>query len=279
VRDQKVLDAGCGFGIMTTLMALMGAREVHGLDCHAGMIETFRTYLDILPWRLPVYPQQGDVASLPYADASFDVVVSHEAISHYPDVPAFLSEAYRVLRPGGALLLSDSNNALNARVRRETYAIWHAFEEGPAGAHVHGHTIEKPFVEQRAQLIGEAFPELEPAQVVALARHTSGLAGEALSEAVRRYQSTGVLPEHPYREGQCPIDPVQGYYIEYLFDPYALARDLQALGFDTRLRAYLGGARGGPLAVANAALTWAPLTPLILPLAKSFRLLATKRGA
>jgi len=278
IRGRRVLDAGCGFGIMATLTALLGAGEVYGLDCHEGMIDTFETYLRILPFSLPVYPAVGDVAAMPYSDASFDVVLSHEAISHYADVEGFVREAYRVLRPGGALVISDSNNALNPRVVRETWEIWEAFEEGPAGVQVHGHRVERPFVEQRAALIGRDFPDLSSEEVALLARHTSGLWGEGLRQAVQEYLRTKQLPPHRYQRGTCPVDPVQGYYIERLFDPYDLARDLEKQGFRVRLWAYLGGARGGLLALANAVLTWRPFTPFVLRFARAFRLLALKDG-
>jgi len=241
------------------------------------MINTFETYLGILPWKLPVRPKVGDVGDMPYADQSFDLIVSHEAISHYPDVSAFIAESHRVLRPGGALLLSDSNNALNRKVRQETQEIWDAFETGPAGVRVHGHTIAEPFVDQRAGIISETFPDLAGATARQLAEHTSGLAGDAILEAVRAYQSTGQLPQHVFGPGQCPVDPVQGYYIEYLFNPIDLAQELRNAGFEPRLRAYLGGARGGLLAIANHILTWEPLTPIVLPFSQAFQILAVKR--
>jgi ubiquinone/menaquinone biosynthesis C-methylase UbiE len=278
VAGQRVLDAGCGFGFMALLLALMDAREVHGLDSHQGMIDTFRTYLDVLPYTLPIYPRQGSVSAMPYADESFDLVLSHEAISHYLDVDGFMREAYRVLRPGGALIISDSNNALNQHIVQMTWEIWWAFEQGPATDNLHGHKIESPFVEQRALIIGRDFPQLDPKEVASLARHTSGLWGAGLHQAVEGYLHTGDLPSHLYHEGQCPVDPVQGYYIESLFNPYALKRQLDALGFNTQVYAYLGGARGGLLAVANDVLTWHPLTPLIMPWAGSFRLIATKKA-
>jgi hypothetical protein len=165
-------------------------------------------------------------------------------------------------------------------VRQETWEIWRAFEEGPPGIHVHGHTVEDPFREQRARIIGELVAEeshpLGPAQIERLAQNTSGLAGQALRAAVRAYAQGGEMPGRVYEEGTCPVDPVQGYYIEYLFDPIELAEQLQSAGFQTRLRAYFGGARGGLLSVANEMLTWELLTPLALRLARAFRIVAVK---
>ncbi len=50
---------------------------------------------------------QGDACRLPFADASFDVVINVEASHCYPDFGAFLAEVARVLRPGGCFLYAD----------------------------------------------------------------------------------------------------------------------------------------------------------------------------
>jgi SAM-dependent methyltransferase len=49
----------------------------------------------------------GDVASLPFADASFDAVVSTFSLHHWPDPAKGLEEIYRVLRPGGVARIYD----------------------------------------------------------------------------------------------------------------------------------------------------------------------------
>jgi SAM-dependent methyltransferase len=51
--------------------------------------------------------QQGDVARLPFADASFDMVVTRFSAHHWNDVAGALAEAWRVLRPNGTLLVID----------------------------------------------------------------------------------------------------------------------------------------------------------------------------
>jgi SAM-dependent methyltransferase len=53
---------------------------------------------------------RGDAPAeaLPFPDASFDTVICRIAPHHFPDVPRFLAESFRVLRPGGALVLCDT---------------------------------------------------------------------------------------------------------------------------------------------------------------------------
>ncbi|WP_343709669.1 class I SAM-dependent methyltransferase [Mycobacterium sp.] len=50
---------------------------------------------------------EGNAQALPFTDASFDALVNVEASHLYPDVPKFLSEVARVLRPGGHFLYTD----------------------------------------------------------------------------------------------------------------------------------------------------------------------------
>jgi SAM-dependent methyltransferase len=51
--------------------------------------------------------EAGDACGMPFEDASFDVVLALECVFHFPSRNRFLSEARRVLRPGGRLSLSD----------------------------------------------------------------------------------------------------------------------------------------------------------------------------
>ncbi|TXK72394.1 class I SAM-dependent methyltransferase [Paenibacillus sp. N3.4] len=50
----------------------------------------------------------GDAERLPFEDASFDLVTCRIAAHHFPNLPAFVSEAFRVTKPGGKLLLIDN---------------------------------------------------------------------------------------------------------------------------------------------------------------------------
>jgi SAM-dependent methyltransferase len=93
LRDKVVLDLGCGDASAFAMPDYAGAR-LYGLDINATDIAAARAR----------YPQWAFVVAaaerMPYAEASFDVIVSRVALP-YTDIPAVLKEIYRVLKPGG----------------------------------------------------------------------------------------------------------------------------------------------------------------------------------
>ena len=113
-RGLKVLEAGSGFGLGLVAIASLGAAEANGLEIVPWQVEHALRIREVLPpeVRNRVQPVAGDVAALPYASDTLDVVLSLEAISHYLEYRPFLDEAHRVLRRGGVLVVSDGNNGL-----------------------------------------------------------------------------------------------------------------------------------------------------------------------
>jgi SAM-dependent methyltransferase/ADP-ribose pyrophosphatase YjhB (NUDIX family) len=97
----RVLDAGCGAGVPVTQRLLAGGRRVVGLDFSAAQLALAHDLVSAAS------AAQGDLAHLPFAEASFDAVVSFYAIIHVPraDHPTVFAEVWRVLRPGGLALL------------------------------------------------------------------------------------------------------------------------------------------------------------------------------
>lgn len=96
----NVLDAGCGTG--GTLKAI--AREfpnanLHGLDISGQACDFTHT-------KTGAAVSEGSVASLPYAEKSFDVLVSCDVLEYPMNVNAAVAEAYRVLRPGGICMIN-----------------------------------------------------------------------------------------------------------------------------------------------------------------------------
>jgi SAM-dependent methyltransferase len=95
---RPILDVGSGFGEF--------GRAFFEEQCDVGL-DISRRDLDICVSET-VYRNlvQGDARRLPFGDASFGSIMSVSVLEHIPDVRPFFAEAYRVLRPGGALVFS-----------------------------------------------------------------------------------------------------------------------------------------------------------------------------
>lgn len=116
------LDVGCGTGVLAARLAAAGY-QMTGVDPSHGMLEVLRR-------RFPeVQPVQASGATLPFADSSFDLVLTVAALHHIADpgaVRTTLGEMVRVLRPGGRIVVWDHNprnpywRLLMARVPQDT---------------------------------------------------------------------------------------------------------------------------------------------------------------
>jgi len=105
VAGRTVLDAACGAGYGSAILAEAGATRVVGVDLDPAAVA------GRAPGRNVEYVV-GDVRKLPLEDDAFDVVVSFETIEHIQEGDAALREFHRVLRPGGVLLLSSPNRGV-----------------------------------------------------------------------------------------------------------------------------------------------------------------------
>jgi SAM-dependent methyltransferase len=98
----RVLDVGCGTGRSRSIYRQRAARY-SGLDLSLGALRLARRREADAEWL------QADALRLPFRDASHDVVAFSSVLHHVPDRRAALSEALRVLRPGGWAFAFDPN--------------------------------------------------------------------------------------------------------------------------------------------------------------------------
>jgi O-antigen biosynthesis protein len=98
-----VLDAGCGTGYGSAILAAGGAARTYAVDIDEACVE--RVLADVPG----VEASRADVRELPSDDDSFDLVVCFEVIEHMEQRDAAIREFARVLRPGGTLLISSPN--------------------------------------------------------------------------------------------------------------------------------------------------------------------------
>jgi len=114
VPGERVLDVGCGSGVLTRTLARQvapGGRAV-GLDTSSAMLKVARELADEAGLGGLVEFQVGDCRQLPFPDASFDAVVAATTLCHVPDPGRALAEMVRVTRPGGRVGVFDLDGDL-----------------------------------------------------------------------------------------------------------------------------------------------------------------------
>lgn len=115
-EGDKVLDAGCGFGVLSRAVhgkierrALSGV-EQHAFDISPDMLSAFRqmereTGLDGIDLR------QLDVMDLPYEDASFDLILTSAMLEHVPEIEGALASLKRCLKSDGRMFIFMSRKS------------------------------------------------------------------------------------------------------------------------------------------------------------------------
>jgi len=115
----SVLDVGSGLGVLAFELAANLAVHVEGVDVdpafvgHAGTVLERLDQEDLFADGATVHFRQGDISALPFADGSFDLAFTREVLQFIPDPVRALGEVFRVLRPGGALCVGDTDDQLH----------------------------------------------------------------------------------------------------------------------------------------------------------------------
>ena len=105
--SDQVLDAGCGIGGSTIWMAKQHGNRVTGITISAKQAEYARQHAGRHGVAERVTFEVADFCATPFADQSFDVVWALESSCHALNKGDFLREAWRLLRPGGRIVVCD----------------------------------------------------------------------------------------------------------------------------------------------------------------------------
>jgi SAM-dependent methyltransferase len=176
---ETVLDLGCGGGFDSFLAAKAVGPEgrVIGVDMTPEMVSKARENAEKMKVTNVSF-RLGEIEHLPVADASVDVLLSNCVINLSPDKPQIWREAYRVLRPGGRLAISDvvATAELPERLREQASLL-----TGCVSGAEHVETLDTQLTEigfenidirirpKSRELIGEWFPNSGAEQYVASA--------------------------------------------------------------------------------------------------------------
>ncbi len=106
--ESKVLDIGCGTGRHSLCVRDRSGAEAYGIDYSAGMLSKANA-------KCPGTWFRGDACSLPVPGGTFDRAMLILMLQHVDDEPLAISEARRILKPGGALLIATVSHS---RIRR-----------------------------------------------------------------------------------------------------------------------------------------------------------------
>lgn len=280
-RNKRVLDVGCGFGWQAFVISLLDNRnKVIGVDVLPSMIEGMTECVETMHQKgvtFNVAPMCGDICNLDLEDNSFDAIYSIEAIEHVHDMTQMLEKCFKLLRPGGNLILVNDQNMLNRKGRIDTVNMWKEREnswkwsEYLRSIRPIEHKDARPFAVMREEIVRAANPNLEPRIVQTIVDATAGLLKPEIETIARTYQMGMPLPLGS--DYDWCRNPITGEYAERLFDPFALLKKLQHAGFrKTKVRHFF---RRFPLNLANAIQFW-PLNYLLFNVRPHFILYGEK---
>ena len=279
MREGRILDVGCGFGWQAVALSILAHARVVANDIRPLMTSTVDRRVAALRDRgapVAIEALTGDICDLDLPDASFDAIVCNQTIEHVHDLGRMLLACHRLLRPGGRIVITNDNNALNRRQLDEIRAMWQrrdtdwGYIQELKGERPEENRDIQPYAAMRASIIAAANPELRPDDAERMARATAGLTRPAIERLAAAYTPGGALPTPP-RLSWCR-NPETGEYCERQLDPFAVADLMRASGFEAQVR---HGFRRRPLSWLNG-LSARPLNHFLYQLGPFFLLVGAK---
>lgn len=125
VEGKRCLEIGCGGGRLLERVLAGGATTAAGLDHSATMLELSRGRNTASSNDGTLELRQGDASQLPWPDASFNCVMSANALFFIEQPAPVLAEIHRVLSPGGRVVIGTVPGPLPAASLRNWWVyVW-----------------------------------------------------------------------------------------------------------------------------------------------------------
>ncbi len=230
-RGKEILSVGCGYGLDAICLSLLGARKLVGIDISPELIEGFNNLINAYP-EYDISALLGDFLKVKLLPSSFDIVIVNEAISHIRDTDLLLSKIRFVLRSGGVLFISDSNNDCFFPSMLKSRSLWKKSENNKKPVEIAREFDQGSFIELRRKIVRDLNLKLNENQIKIIAQKTKGMYGTEIREAAISYLTSGKIakkPTFPYR------NPITGEYPELGFNPFSLMKRIEKYGFKSHL--------------------------------------------
>lgn len=134
-EGQNVLDAGCGSGIICRMLALINAEKnvhIHGIEVSKDTAFLAQKRIEGIEVFSNITLTQANLENVPFPDESFDSIICRYVYEHMANPQKVTNEFFRLLRPGGRLMVVDSNGLL-INIRSNHYPQLNEFQDNLVG--------------------------------------------------------------------------------------------------------------------------------------------------
>ena len=280
-EKARVLDMGCGFGLMSIFFGSFGAETVFGVDVNAEKIAGFKSLLNYVGIEDNyIKAELGDALDLGYPPNNFDVILANDVLSHIRSIDMFLEQVSPLLKPEGRLYIYDDNNKLFLPNFFRYRKFWQICEKGPVGNITYrGTDRQLPFADMRREMILKLEPNFSSSQLKYLVDKTAGMYGKEIDAAVYEYKEGGKVRS---RKGFKFRNPRTGEFPERPLNPFRISNIMKEQGFScsalpTFFFGKLTGFKGSIKRSLKQIFWLMPYLSFIM--APSFRILCLKRKA